>query len=182
MKNPFLVGQKIYLRPHEDADLPVWTSWFNDPEVTATLEQAYYPNTVVLQKGRLEALYGNSSIIQLAIVDRATDELVGTVSLHSINLFNRNGEVSIVVGNRKYWGKGLGREAVSLIVRHGFEKLDLHKITANMVVSNEGSRKVFEAAGFHLEATVREQVYVQGKFQDVYKMAIFKDGRSRTRT
>lgn len=182
MINPFLVGKHVYLRPHIEKDLPEWSSWFNDPEVTRYLEQAYFPNTLVAQTRRLESLYRDRSSLQLAIVDRRSGALVGTVGLHQINLFNRNADVSIVVGNKAFWGKGLGQEAVALLVGHGFEKLNLHKITAGMVAVNRASLKLFLGLGFRKEALIREQLYIGGQYQDMILVAALKRRWSGGRT
>ena len=37
MTNPFLIGEKIYLRPLERGDAAVIAPWFNDQDVTRTL-------------------------------------------------------------------------------------------------------------------------------------------------
>lgn len=181
MVNPFLVGKRVYLRPHVETDLLEWTAWFNDPEVTRNLEQAYFPNTVVAQTRRLESLYKDRSTVQLAVVDKRSGKLAGTVGLHQINLFNRNADVSIVVGNKTFWGSGLGREAVALAVGHGFDKLNLHKITAGMVVANRASTKLFLELGFRKEALIKEQLYIGGKYQDMILVAAFKDRWNRGR-
>src|SRR5260221_197043 len=44
MKNPYLVGDKIYLRPLEPSDAPAMVPWLNDPDVTRTLA-SYRPMT-----------------------------------------------------------------------------------------------------------------------------------------
>lgn len=173
--NPFLVGKKIYLRPHEEKDIDVWFKWFNDPDITLYLQHGYFPNTYSNQKYFLENMYKNISDLQLAIVDKKSNLLIGTIGLHAINFVNRNGDVSIVIGNEKFWGKSLGREAVALILDHAFNKLNLHKVTAGMVEANIGSYKLFLSLGFKEEARLRKQNYVNGKYQDVIKMAIFLD-------
>ena len=174
LSNPFLIGDKIYLRPHKIEDLDTWHKWFNDPEVNVFLAHGVFPNTYRGQKQFFENMYERKSDLQLAIVDKKKDILVGTTGIHSINLINRNGDISIIIGNKDYWGRSFGKEAVSLLLSHGFKKLNLHKITAGMVSENIGSYKLFKSLGFTEEARLKEQIFCNGKYQDVIKFALFK--------
>jgi len=49
-----------------------------------------------------------------------------------------------LVGNRDYWAKHFGSEAVELIVSHAFLKVNLHRFNAGMWSSNLAARSCFE--------------------------------------
>lgn len=173
MISPFLKGKSVYLRAHLEKDLSIWTEWFNDSRVTQYLTQGYVPNVIEFQKQRLEGHSGNPSSLHLAVVCNEKDKLVGTTSLNAIHHVNRNAEISILIGDTESWGKGYGREAVSLLVDHAFSKLNLHKIVAGSMELNVGSIKLFESLGFAKEAVFKEQVFHFGKYYDAIRFAIF---------
>ena len=174
MKNPFLVGKKIYLRLHDKKDIPTWSQWFNDQEVAKFLVHGCFPNTKELQKKFFENMYGSKSDFQLAIADKKTDVLIGTIGLHRIDLINRNADISIVIGSKNYWGKKIGKEAVSLIIAHAFDKLNLHKVTAGMIAGHAASYNLFASLGFKKESVLREQDYADGKYQDVIRLGLLR--------
>lgn len=171
----FIDGKKIYLRQYAPKDLDVWFNWFNDAEVVGLMDQRRWPNTKEKQKQYLERMTTSSSDMQLAIVYKSNDALIGTVGLHGMDAINRNADISIIIGDKKYWGKGLAKEAVGLLIDHVFAMLNLHKLTAGFVDGNKASQKLFESFGFKKEAVLREQVYLQGKYHDIIRMGLLKN-------
>src|SRR5437867_7323745 len=65
MKNPFLVGDKIYLRPLEPSDAAAMATWMNDRDVTRTL-QMYRPMNEVNERAFVERVSRSDDQIALA--------------------------------------------------------------------------------------------------------------------
>lgn len=170
----FIDGKKICLRQYEAKDIDVWYNWFNDAEVVRLMDQRRWPNTKEKQKRYLEAMTASRADMQLAVIYKAGDKLIGTVGLHGIDPISRNADISVIIGDKKYWGKGLAKEAVGLLIRHAFSMLNLHKLTAGFVSGNTASQKLFGSFGFKKEALLREQVYLSGKYQDIIRMGLLK--------
>ena len=170
----FIDGNKICLRQYEAKDIDIWYNWFNDAEIVRLMDQRRWPNTKEKQKRYLEAMTVSRSDMQLAIINKANDRLVGTVGLHGIDPINRNADISVIIGDKKYWGKGLAKDAVGLLVHHAFAMLNLHKLTAGFVDGNTASQRLFESVGFKKEALLREQVYLGGKYCDIIRMGLLK--------
>jgi len=174
MHNPFLIGNKVYLRALEEADLEGnWYKWFNDPDVTKYLQKGFFPNTKEKQRAHLEKMNNSSSDLLLAIISKAENRHIGVVGLHNIDWINRKAEISIVVGEKKYWGLEYSLEAMALLSEHGFHKLNLHKIYAGQHEALEKWRKVLELIGFNIEGALKEDIFTQGKYWDVVKIAVF---------
>ncbi len=117
MKNAFLIGTKIYLRPLEREDAPVLAPWFNDPEVTRTL-LIYRPISLRAEEEFLEKIYQSQHDLVLGVALKATDKLIGAAGLKEIDFKNRHANFGISIGAKEEWGKGYGTEATQLIVRH----------------------------------------------------------------
>lgn len=60
----------------------------------------------------------------------------------------KTAEMVIVIGDRKKWGKGLGRNAILQGLGYAFFELRMHEVIAKINFKNERSRRVFKRAGF----------------------------------
>lgn len=173
-KNFFLEGKKVILRPYVKTDIQRWYEWFNDEKVTYYMDQRRFPNTYEKQSRYLKKMFNNSSDLQLAIVYKKDNQLIGTVGLHQIDYINGNADISVIIGERKYWKKGLGSEAVCLMVRHAFGSLNLNKLTAGMAEENKYSYLLFVAIGFKKEGLLREQIYLHGKYRNTIRLGLLR--------
>ena len=69
-------------------------------------------------------------------------------------------------------GKGLGTEALQLLVNYGFKKMKLHRIGAEIFEYNKISLKLFEKLNFKREALLRDGLWKDGRWWDVYTYSI----------
>jgi len=172
--NTFISGKTLYLRALTRKDIPVWFDWFNASTVTDHMNKGAFPNTESLQENFFNDLSRSNTDIQLAIAVKENDALVGVVGIHKIDWIHRHGDISIVVGEKEYWGKGIASEAISLIVKHAFLKLNLYKLTAGMWSSNASSKRCFEKNGFVLEGTLKEQFWYKDSYVDEYRLGLLR--------
>lgn len=173
--NYFLEGKKIYLRDFAKADIPVWFEWFNNSIVTEHMNKGVYPNSKTAQEEYFENISRSKNDIQFAINLKEKDLLVGTIGIHKIDWLHRRGDISVFIGDKAQWGKGLATEAISLVIKHAFTKLNLRKITAGMWSSNAGCKRGFEKNGFTLEGTLKKQFFYKGSYVDEYRMGLFRE-------
>jgi RimJ/RimL family protein N-acetyltransferase len=66
------------------------------------------------------------------------------------------------------WGEGFGTEATELIVEYAFDRLRLHKVTARAFGFNDASQRLLEKVGFTEEGVQREQIFIDGEYQDTH--------------
>jgi [ribosomal protein S5]-alanine N-acetyltransferase len=173
--NYFLESEKIYLRAFTMEDIPIWYTWFNDPAVTEHVNKGFFPNTAELQEGYFHAISKSDNDVQLAVVLKENDLLVGIIGIHKIDWLHRRGDISVFIGDKAQWGKGIATEAISLAVKHAFLKLNLRKVTAGMWSSNIGCKRSFEKNYFALEGTLKKQFFCKGSYVDEYRMGLFKE-------
>lgn len=173
MKNPFLIGERIYLRPLEMDDVPTCLRWINDPEVTRTL-MIYTPLNELREREWFERHYKDDREIILALALQEKDKHLGNVGLHRIDWKNRHGELGIMIGEKDEWGKGYGGEAIGLILRYGFERLNLHRIYLRVYANNQRALRCYEQAGFRREGVQRESHFAQGRYWDTLMMGILE--------
>ena len=74
--------------------------------------------------------------------------------------------------NPEYWGKGIATEALTRVLRFGFEELKLHRIEARFIQENERSLHVMEKVGMRFEGIAREGMRIKERYRDVGTCAI----------
>ena len=176
MKYPFIAGNKLYLRPLEKSDLNEnYLKWINCPEVTEYMETGTFPTSMEKLEEYYRKMNTSPNHIILAIVDIGTDYHIGNITLNNINWVNRIANIGIMIGNKDYWGKEYGTEAVKLITRYAFTVLNLHKIWASMYEEHKASVKAFDKAGFSIEGCLKNELYQKGRYHNRIIMSIINE-------
>lgn len=103
----------------------------------------------------------------------ARGEAVGSAWLFGFDLFARHAEVGIgLVPEAR--GRGVGTEAMRLLVEFGFVRRNLRRIHLQAIASNAGALRSYEKVGFAVEGRLREHAWVRGRYEDIVLMAILR--------
>lgn len=173
MENPFLTGERIYLRPVEASDATAdYVSWLNDAITTRFMESGYFPNTLDSVAEYIASHSGLRDCLFLAIVLRDGDRHVGNVKLEPIDWVHRSAEFGIMIGDPAARGHGIGTEATVLVLRHAFDRLNLHRVALGVVADNLPAIRSYEKVGFREEGSFRQAILREGRFLDLKRMAI----------
>lgn len=173
MQNPFIVGERIYLRPLEPAqDNHLYSTWMNDEEIRQYF--SIYPTSDTRGKERLELLYKDGKHIIFGVVLKSDNRLIGLVGLKDINYINQTAEFYVIIGDRTIQGKGYGTEATRLMFRYGFMELNLNRIQTQDMEENIGGWRADEKAGMKYEGTLRQAILRFGKYNDVRVYSILR--------
>ena len=174
MNVPFIVGERIYLRPLDaEGDLDRCLGWINDPELQARIGRRH-PMSRAQEQEWLAGQYKREDHLNLAIVLKDGDQHVGNCGFNAIDYINRSAEFGILIGEKDAWHQGYGPEAARLIVTFGFEQLGLHRIELEVFSLNPRARKAYEKVGFILEGTKRESYFRHGTFHNTHVMSILE--------
>jgi ribosomal-protein-alanine N-acetyltransferase len=176
MDRPFLVGDRIYMRPLEVADVTeAYLHWMNDAELAKFIPAMTFPGTRAAVEAYVDKESRNPATVFLAIIEKDTGRHVGNIKLGPVNWVDRNAEFGRLLGDGATRSKGYGSEAVSMILRYAFEVLNLYKVFATCLASNEAAIRSNEKNGLSLEATIKEKRFVDGKYEDVVYMGINRE-------
>lgn len=176
-----LTGSKIFIRFLDDTDaeslldlhirnsdfFQKYSPTFDENYFTIESTRNYIHDTI---KKREEG-----SGYSFGIYLKGNEKLIGTVSLFQIL---RGALQKCLIGyslDKQYNGNGYTTEAVSLTVKFAFDELKLHRIEAGVMLSNIGSMRVLEKAGFHKEGIEQKGVKINGRWEDHQIMAIISD-------
>lgn len=102
------------------------------------------------------------------------DKLIGFFVLWC-DLIHREVWVGIGIGEREYWGRGFGTEAMKLAVRYAFMELGAQRVSLGLMDYNPRALKAYEKAGFQLEGRTRQDVQREGTRHDSLWMGILRD-------
>lgn len=131
MSDYFLRGILISLRQPllpNDVHEGGWHLWFNDMKITEYLEHGVRPLDALEEVEILESAAKSSSSLVFAIVSNENQKLIGTISLKGINHIHRRAEIALVLGKDNFPGAAL--EAMALMTKHAFDRLNLQKLYA----------------------------------------------------
>jgi RimJ/RimL family protein N-acetyltransferase len=167
---------RVYLRALEMDDYKTSIKWRQDDEIwRMVLSPRYYVSEEYEKKWVENIIFNSSNRVTLAICMKDADKHIGYVHLTNIDWKNKTSSFGKLIGEKEYWGQGLGREATMLMLYHGFYELGLERIEARQLLNNIGSIKVNEKCGFKTEGVLRKAIYKDGRHQDLNLMSIIRE-------
>ncbi len=105
---------------------------------------------------------------------------LGGIRLDAIDMHDRRARLAIGIYDEHRLGKGLGREAIRLVLRYAFSELGLHRVGLRVVAYNLRAIRCYTACGFVEEGREREPACVAGTWHDDVMMGVlareFKSG------
>ena len=109
----------------------------------------------------------NNTMWKWGLALRDTNKLIGTVTLFNLNLSNGRAEIGYAMGSA-HWGKGYMNEALTALIVHAFDVLNLRRLEADVDPRNTPSVRTLERLGFQREGFLRERWHVGGELQDAF--------------
>ena len=101
--------------------------------------------------------------------------LIGWVDLKNIDQTNKNAELGIAIGDKRYWGKGYGISALKAMLEVGFTELGLEKIWLRVDCDNTNAIRCYEKCGFVKEGIMRKDKLRNGEFINRYRFSILRE-------
>lgn len=171
-----LEGETIFLRPVCREDVHgAYRKWLNDPEVNAYLETRFLLWTPELMEGYVTSMEGNRNEFFFAICLKEERRHIGNIKLGPISWPHRNADVSLIVGEKEFWGKGVATEAIGLVVSFAFMELGLQKLRAGCYAANRASARAFEKNGFIREGLLRAHYWSRGRREDALILGLTRN-------
>ena len=164
-----LIGTKCYLSPLNLEDAEQYTVWLNDMEVTENLQLI---SSVITVDDERELLKKLAQEHNYGIIDIANNQLIGNAGFVDINHLHRTAEIGIFIGDKSYWSKGYGQEALSLLLDYAFKKLNLHSILLRVYDFNQRAIACYEKTGFRKIGEIRDGLIRNMEYHNVVLMDI----------
>jgi RimJ/RimL family protein N-acetyltransferase len=166
------VKNSIRLRALTMDDARITWKWRNQEEVRNDFSGHPFPvsyeEELAWYEKNIKVNFPNTSF---GVEESKASSLVGMTFLKNINMIFRHAEFSILIDSAQK-GKRYGKEACYKTLEFGFRHLGLNKIYLKVRTDNTSALRIYEACGFKVEGTLREDIYKQGKFADQFYMGI----------
>ena len=165
-------SENVCLGPIDfEKDPEIIARWTQDAEYLQYLDQEpAMPRSAPQVKKQLEKIEKDSeeshNLFHYTIRLHGDDRLVGLASIRWIDWTNGNGWLQLGIGEAQDRGKGLGREALGLLLGIGFNELNLYRLTAGIQEYNQAALHLFQHYGFIEEVRRRQAVYRFGRRWD----------------
>jgi RimJ/RimL family protein N-acetyltransferase len=168
-------GIMVMLEEITAKDVPAINRWRKDKELVSHLGATFRFINIETDKQWFENyLKDRGNQVRCGIYLRPR-KLVGVVYLTHIDQVNRNAEFSIMLGEKKCWGKGIGSVAAKSMLEHGFKDLNLQRIYLYVVEDNKRAAGVYKKLGFRQEGILRKAVYKNGTYKNIFLMSVLKE-------
>ncbi len=168
-----IYGKRVYLRLMEEKDIELKVKWVNDPEIRETLISEYI--SIASTKQWFNQSIADSKRKDFIICLKDNNQAIGFTSLKSIDYINSKAEMTMCLGEKKYWGKGLAKEAKFLVLDYAFLELGINKVYVYNWIKNKNIIAFNKKIGFKIEGELRNDVFFKGEYRNMIIMGILKD-------
>ena len=170
-------GKLVRLRGYEMSDLDAVTKWINDEEVTQFLGSGMlsYPVSSIAERKFIEkfGLSESANEKTFAIETLADRRFIGALGLHGIDWINRHSALGIMIGDKQHWGRGYSTDAIRVLRRLAFDKLNLHRLWLQVYDFKARDRFLREVR-LQARRVLREQRFFGRKYHDTIVMGILE--------
>jgi len=165
---------KFILRPVAEEDSTIVYDWFNDKDIIDRI--VGFRVRVSLEEALdwcVRASRENDDDIKWIIEpNEEPSKPIGFVGLYNVDLINENAEIAIIIGDKNFWGRGIGEKSLRLVCDFAFKYLGLKLISAQILSDNEPSLSLFRKVGFKEEGLLKSRIYRNGIWHDIVLMRL----------
>ena len=166
---PIITTPRVVLRWISEDDIESLYEIFSSPQVMRYWSSAPLSDREAAADLQREIAEGNESetMLNWGLALRDSDTVIGTTTLFNLSLDNGRAELGYAMAHA-HWGKGYMNEALTALVSHAFEVMELRRLEADVDPRNAASIRTLERLGFQREGFLRERWHVNGEIQDAF--------------
>lgn len=172
-------GEKINLVAVSMDYLPVYQKWINDPEVSDKLGVLWFPFNMEKEREWVERNAAPDDWRKTFTILTKNGKPIGNISLMDIDFTHRAATLGIMIGEKDYWDRGYGSDAINTLLDFSFNMLGLHRIELRTLVLNKRAIECYKKCGFKIEGKKRKHWFYEGKYYDDLLMSILREDWDR---
>lgn len=171
-----LDGRLVRLREYRKEDISLKLNYVNDPEVLRYMESGIpYPITLNEELKWFDAISAFRDPYRFAIEAVESGQYIGDCGINSIDWKNSVASLVIFIGNKEYWGRGYGTEAMQILLSFTFNQININKARLNVYSFNERAIKSYEKCGFKREGVLRKEIFRDGRYFDIIALGLLRE-------
>ncbi len=162
-----LESKGIRLRALETTDVDKLFIWENNP-VNWRISQTITPYSrhVLIDYVHSVSDIFSDKQLRLMIVEKSTDEPIGTVDLYDCDFKNKRTGIGILIAEPEKRGKGFASQVLELLMPYCFDTLAMHQVYCSILSDNPESLALFKKFGFKEVGLKKDWTYDNGRFFD----------------
>ena len=149
MIGQYLAGKKVNLRSLREEDLSRRIEWLSDEETsrffTGTPPLKRY---VVSDAERWRTSLEADITATVWAIETKYHLHIGDIDIHSVDPYYKSGKITILVGDKDYWGQGYGTDAMMTLLNHAFTDMRLLNIDLRVFAFNIRGIRCYKKCGF----------------------------------
>lgn len=167
--------KRVYLRALEPEDYKTSILWRNDDEINSMLGgMKRFVSKVYEAKWVDDAIF-HSHDVRLAVCLKENNLYIGNVYMTDIDERNQSCVSHVLIGDKRYWGRGIAAEAYRLALEYMFNERNIYRVMAIVLENNKSSLRMHQKVGYQIEGLMRNSIYKNGVWQNQYILSILKD-------
>lgn len=165
-----LQGKGVTLRPMTEDDWPVLAQWNADPEVLYFSEGADVESYSLEE---IQKMYRGISQKAFCFVVEVNLQPIGEGWLQEMNLAHilerylgqDCRRIDLLIGNKSWWGRGLGSEMIALLTEFAFRAEQADRVFGCGIANyNPRSLRAFQKSGYQIVETIQEPTGHKARF------------------
>lgn len=170
-----LQGQKTCLRSISRNDLERLWQFNNDLEVElASGGDPPMPQSLARLTAEYEADLSRGGRDGAKFAIEADGVCIGQCALFNFNDSAQTCELGITIGDRAYWGRGYGRDAIQVLLAYAFRLRGFRRVYLSVNGNNPRAIRAYQACGFVEEGCLRAHVWSNGAYVDLVYMGVLR--------
>ncbi|MEI8280572.1 MAG: GNAT family N-acetyltransferase [Bacteroidota bacterium] len=164
---PLLNTERLVLRPFTHADAKDIFLMRSDPEAMMYIGRPLAQH--IDEAHKLIQIYKdnhlNNIAVTWAICIKGSDRVIGTIGFWKMQPENHRAEIGYQL-HKDFWRQGILTEAITTVLKYGFDVMHLHSVEAIIRPDNIASQKLLEKMHFVKEGHFRHDFLINGKYED----------------
>jgi len=167
MRNPVMIGDRLYLRALEPSDAEPMAR-LDAVEEDTFMYRERVPTSPLEHLAAIQEDYKPRPPrdIGFAVCRTDDDSLLGVVGVVGIDWVHRNGETFSWLGPAGVRGQGYGTEAKHLLLEYCFDRIGLHVLRSEVAETNTRSAAALLKQGYRRAGALRWEDVKGGRYID----------------
>lgn len=173
-----LTGKLVRLRAIEMDDLDRYLAWINDPEVVQYLATAApHPVSRAQEEEWIRSAVTHTRPPEITFAIETLDSAthIGSVGLHRVGNTAHHASLGILIGDKSYWNRGFGTDAITIMLHYAFEELNLNRVWLEVHDFNHRAIACYRKCGFIEEGRLRQDRFRNGQYGDTLIMGVLRN-------
>lgn len=169
-------GQKVILRAITRSDLERLCRFNNDVEVEiAGGGDPPIPQSLERLQAEFDADASKGGRDGARFAIEADGLCIGQCALFRFDDVAQTCELGITIGDKNYWGRGYGSDAVRVLLDYAFRHRNMQRVHLTVLGNNERALRSYRKCGFVEEGRLRKHVWSNGARLDLVHMGLLRD-------